>query len=79
MHQQAKLPEIFDQIPKNTQVFWDLVPEHPPPKEMKFFPESKSDLIQNPPPKIENSNFLSRLQIWPYPEHPPGPVEVCGD
>ena len=30
-------------------------------------------------PKIENSNFLSRFQIWPYPEHPRGPVEVCGD
>ena len=35
MHQQAKLPEIFDQIPQNIRVFWDLVPEHPlPPNEI---------------------------------------------
>ena len=34
MHQQAKLPEIFDQIPQNTWVFWDLVPEHPPGNEI---------------------------------------------
>ena len=53
MHQQAKLPEISDQIPKNTQVFWDLVPEHPPPENWK------------------TRYFLSRFQIWPYPEHPP--------
>ena len=53
MHQQAKLPEIFDQIPQDIRVFWDLVPEHPPPQ-MKF-PESKSDLTQNnPPPSPEN-------------------------
>ena len=47
MHQQAKLPEILDQIPQNIRVFWDLVPEHPP-SQMKF-PESKSDLTQKTP------------------------------
>ena len=61
MHQQAKLPEIFDQIPQNTPTpgneilprvqVWPY-PEHPPPH------------------KIENSNFLSRVQVQPYPEHP---------
>ena len=33
-HQQAKLPEIFDQIPQNTWVFWNLVPEHSPGNEI---------------------------------------------
>ena len=30
---------------------------------------------------MKNSNFLSWVQIWAYPEHPPPPVavEVCGD
>ena len=39
-------------------------------KTLIFFPESKSDLTQNTP-QNENSNFLSWVQIWPYPEHPP--------
>ena len=30
---------------------------------------------------MKKSNFLSCIQIWAYPEHPPPPVavEVCGD
>ena len=92
MHQQAKLSSLGFQkfLTKfsRTPLFWNLVPEHPPPPEMKFFPESKSDLTQNtplemkfipkslttqntPPPKIENSNFLSRVQNLPYSEPPP--------
>ena len=65
MHQQARHPEIFDQILQNTPLFWDLVPEHPP---MKFFPESKSDLTQNTPPENE---IFPRVQVRPYPEYPP--------
>ena len=49
-----------------------MVPEHPPPKNKKLFPESKSGLTQNtPPPQNENSNFLSWVQIWAYPEPRP--------
>ena len=52
------------------------LPRTSPPWKLRtltFFLDSKSDLTQNTPspPKIENSNFLSRFQIWPYPEHPP--------
>ena len=45
------------------------------PLEIKFFPEYKSNLTQNTPPQIKNSNFLSRFQIWPYPEAPPLKIE----
>ena len=50
----------------------NLTQSTPPPLEMKFFPESKSDRTQNTSPfQIENSNFLSRFQIWPYTEYTP--------
>ena len=48
MHQQARLPEIFDQILQNTPVLG--FGSRTPPLKMKFFPESKSDLTQNTPP-----------------------------
>ena len=50
-------PPINESLPR-VQV--EPYPE-PHPPEMKFFPESKTDLTQNTPP-IENSNFLSRVQ-----------------
>ena len=81
MHKQARLPEFFDQILQNTPVMEFGSRTSPP--QLKFFPESKSDLTQKPPPenrnsfqspnltlprtppplKIENSNFLSGVQI----------------
>ena len=81
MYQPARLPEIFDQILQNTPVLEFGSRTHP--WKLKLFPESKSELTQNtlplPPPKMKNSNFLSWVQIWAYPEHPPAAVEVCGD
>ena len=50
MHQQAKLPEIFDQILQNTPVLGFGSTATPP--ENKILPrESKSDLTQNTPPE----------------------------
>ena len=48
MHQQARLPENFDQILQNTPV-------------LQFG-------SRTPPPQIK---IVSRVQVRPYPEHPP--------
>ena len=74
MHQPARLPENFDQIsPKHPCSGISFQNSPPPPWKLKLFPESKSGLTQNPPPQMKNSNFLSRVQIWAYPEHSPPP------
>ena len=33
--------------------------------------QSSNLTLPRTPPQIENSNFLSRVQIWHYPAHPP--------
>ena len=57
MHLPARLPEKFDQTSRGDPC---------------VTPETKSGLTQNNPllPKMKNSNFLSWVQIWAYPEHP---------
>ena len=49
MHQPARFPEIFDQILQNTPVL-EFGSRTPPLPKLKLFPESKSNLTQNPPP-----------------------------
>ena len=52
-----------------TRLFWNLVSTPPPP--IEIVPRVQVWPYPEPPPQIENSNFLSRVQISPYPEHPP--------
>ena len=59
-------PEFKSELTQNTPPWkW---------KALTFFPEFKSELTQNTPPqKMKNSNFLSWVQIWAYPEYTPPP------
>ena len=84
LHKQTRLPEIFDEILNNNTPVLEFGSKTPPSNWnwggvfcflilfssfLIFFPESKFHLTQNTPcKKIENTNFLSRFQNWPYPE-----------
>ena len=80
MHKQARFPEIFDQILQSPSPILPRTPLPPKLESLIFIPEPKSDLTQNthPPPKIENSNFLSGVQIWSYPPPPSGGWSMWG-
>ena len=72
MHQPARLPENLTKFSQNTPVL-GFGTEHPPPPKLKFFPEFQVQPYTEPPPHMENSNFLSRVQIWAYTAPPPPP------
>ena len=67
---QARFPEISDQILQNTSVLEFGSITAPPPLKWNSCQIPSPNLPRTPPP-IENFNFLSRVQNWPYPEHPP--------
>ena len=69
LHKQTRLPEMFDEILNNTPVL-EFGSKTPPPPPIEIVPRVWP-YPEPLPPKIENSNFLSRVQISPYPEHPP--------
>ena len=66
---QLGFQKFLTKILENTPVL-EFGSRTPPLQNLKLFPESKSGLTQNTP-KMKNSNFLSWVQIWAYPEHPP--------